>query len=125
MRGRKKSICLARAVGRRAFLLAGVLAATRGLAQIVSSSQVVEVTILKGKKVEGPDVIKLKKGDKVLLLVHSDSADELHIHGYDITAEIVPDQAVRVHFIATRTGRFSFEIHRWELHLGVIEVYPR
>jgi hypothetical protein len=121
----KDSTCLNRRTGRRVFLLVGVIAATCGQAQIVSNSQLVEITIQGGKKVAGPALIKLKRGDEVVLLVHSDSADELHIHGYDIKAPIAPDQAARLHFIASRTGRFSFETHRLGLHLGVIEVYPR
>lgn len=125
MRGKKKLIYPNRLLGRRALLLAGVLAATGGKAQIVSSSQVVEITIRQDKKVSGPTVIKLKKGDEAVLLVHSDLPDELHIHGYDIKAKLAPDRAARVRFTASQTGRFSIETHRSGLHLGVIEVYPR
>ena len=64
------------------------------------------------------------KNDTVSLSVTSDEADELHLHGHDLHARLVPGQAARLEFVARRTGRFTLELHRAGLELGAVEIYP-
>ncbi|MBH2008564.1 MAG: hypothetical protein I8H71_02570 [Xanthomonadaceae bacterium] len=77
-----------------------------------------------GKLVEGPQVIKLTRNAAVVLTVVSDTADELHVHGYNLTLKLVPNQAATLRFTGKHTGRFSFELHKTHREIGAFEIYP-
>ena len=51
------------------------------------------------------------QGDTVRFRVRSDTAEEIHIHGYDITKEVEPNKTETVSFKATITGIFEIEFH--------------
>ncbi|MDB5977239.1 MAG: hypothetical protein JWR07_3999 [Nevskia sp.] len=85
----------------------------------------VELRISRGMLVSGPSVIKLVQGDPVDLRIVSDTADELHLHGYDLHLQLHPDLPASLHFIANRSGRFTYELHHAHQELGALEVYPR
>jgi hypothetical protein len=78
-----------------------------------------------GKLVSGPNLVKLERNDTVELTIVSDRADELHVHGYNLHAHLQPARPATLKFVAKRTGRFSFELHKSGLELGVFEIYPR
>jgi hypothetical protein len=61
----------------------------------------------------------------VTLNIRSDRRDELHLHGYDLHAQLVPGQIESLQFTADRTGRFGIELHRAHSELGALEVYPQ
>ncbi len=86
---------------------------------------VISVEFKNGQVVAGVQVVKLKRDDEVTLNVLSDRADELHLHGYDLHLKLQPNQPATLQFVAKRTGRFSFELHRGGVELGVLEIYPR
>ena len=90
-----------------------------------SASTVIEVVVSKGKLTSGQPVVRLKKGDPVVLRVTSDVADELHLHGYNLHLRLKPGQTATLEFAAKKTGRFTYELHHAELELGVLEIYPR
>ena len=87
--------------------------------------QVISVEFKGGKVISGPQVVKLKRDDEVTLNVLSDRADELHLHGYDLHLTLQPNQTATLKFVARRTGRFSFELHKDGVELGVLEIYPK
>jgi hypothetical protein len=57
------------------------------------------------------------KGDPVRIVVRSDVADEIHIHGYDISRNAAPGKPARFQFDATIEGVFEIESHEAE-HAG-------
>ncbi len=65
----------------------------------------------------------VKKGDRVVLVVRSDVADEIHLHGYDRSAEI-EDGTARIAFTATTPGRFEIELERLGVPIGELTVSP-
>lgn len=65
------------------------------------------------------------QGDTVTLLVASDHADEMHVHGYDLEEKLQPKNATVLTFKADRSGRFTIELHHAHLELGALEVQPR
>ena len=75
--------------------------------------------------VSGPKLIQLKRDDAVSMTIVSDSADELHVHGYDLHVPLVPNEPATLRFVARRTGRYGFELHRAGKELGVFEIYPK
>jgi hypothetical protein len=84
-----------------------------------------EYVVKDGKVVSGEPVIKARQGDEVTIVITSDKADELHLHGYDRHAHLQPNAPARVMLKADRTGRFPIELHKSHIELGTIEVYPK
>jgi hypothetical protein len=78
-----------------------------------------------GKLASGQSVIQVHRGEQVVLRIKSNTADELHLHGYDLQARITPQETAVLEFSANRTGRFTLELHEAQTELGALEVYPR
>jgi hypothetical protein len=85
----------------------------------------IEFVVEGGKVVGGSRVIRLTRNDAVQLVVRSDKADELHLHGYNLHADLLPNKPATLKFVASRTGRFSAELHGSGVELGVLEIYPK
>ncbi|MGH8446553.1 MAG: hypothetical protein ACREVL_14870 [Solimonas sp.] len=86
-----------------------------------------ELTVQGSRLVAGPALIRVTQGDEVLIRVSSDAPQEMHVHGYDVEAQLDPGHPVELRFTATHTGRFEYELHAAQGHaeLGVLEVAPR
>ena len=72
-----------------------------------------------------PDEIEVTEGDRVTLRLRSDAPFELHLHGYDLEAEVTPEEPADLSFKANLTGRFGIEAHDEEEAAGVLLVQPR
>jgi hypothetical protein len=82
------------------------------------------IKIEDGVKVEGLDTLSVRVGETVRFEVEADVADEVHVHGYDLTFPTVPDEEVLVEFVADATGIFEVELEAAGLHFLDIEVTP-
>ena len=82
-----------------------------------------EFEVAKGK-VTGPPSLTASKGQRVTVRVRSDVADELHVHGYELSAPVPAGEPVALTFIAAQAGRFEIELHGAHLELGALEVRP-
>lgn len=87
--------------------------------------RVVELVVRDGQRIAGPDRIELRQDELLTLRVSSDSADELHLHGYDLHLHLRPGEPAELTFRAVHTGRFEYELHKTHLPLGSLEVLPR
>ena len=85
----------------------------------------VDLVVVGGKRVSGPNLIKLRRDDVLVLTVVSDRSDNLHVHGYDLELDLHAGRPASLRFSARRTGRFGFELHRSGQQLGVLEIYPK
>jgi anion-transporting ArsA/GET3 family ATPase len=74
--------------------------------------------------VNGPAAFKVQQDEVVDIQITSDEADEVHLHGYDLHAELQPGIAAHLRFTADKSGRFELELHRRHHSIGVLEVYP-
>ena len=61
--------------------------------------------------------VKVEKGGPVRIVVRSDVADDIHIHGYDIEKSVAPGKPARFQFDATIEGVLEIESHEAE-HAG-------
>ncbi|MEO6744712.1 MAG: hypothetical protein ABIS28_10105 [Caldimonas sp.] len=95
------------------------------LPNLAAEPTAIELTVAGGQVVGGAKVIRLKRDDAVSLTVRSDKADELHVHGYNLHADVVPGKPSTLKFVAKRTGRFSMELHKAGVELGTLEIYPK
>lgn len=85
---------------------------------------VFDLVVKDGKLASGQTVIQVHQGEQVVLRISSNASDELHLHGYDLHAQITPQETAVLEFNANRTGRFTLELHKANTELGALEVYP-
>jgi heme/copper-type cytochrome/quinol oxidase subunit 2 len=75
-----------------------------------------------------PQVLAVSQNDQVVIRVSSDKPVQVHLHGYDIESDVVPNVVTSLRFTATATGRFPIEIHSREpleqRPLAYLEVRP-
>jgi hypothetical protein len=64
------------------------------------------------------------KGDRVVVLVTSDVADEVHVHGYDLSRDVAPGAPARIAFPATIPGRFEIELEDRGVQIAELTVNP-
>jgi ABC-type glycerol-3-phosphate transport system substrate-binding protein len=70
----------------------------------------IRVLVKGGKPVGGIQRATVKKGQTVAIVVHSDVADEVHVHGYDLHKDVAAGGTVRIAFPATIPGVFEAEL---------------
>lgn len=58
-----------------------------------------------------PDLVAVKKGDRVTLTFHSPEAGVFHIHGYELGVPVEAGGKGEVTFTADATGRFPIHFH--------------
>jgi hypothetical protein len=73
--------------------------------------KIFDLTIARGAVAAAQRVIKVEKGDSLRVRVTSDAPGELHLHGYQLAATLVPGRASELAFKAYATGRYPFELH--------------
>lgn len=87
-----------------------------------------EVSVEKGAVAGETDTIRIGEGERVILRWRTDQPLDLHLHGYDIRTEAVPDRPVDMPFEAHATGRFPVTSHAIDgVHrtLLYVEIHPR
>ena len=65
---------------------------------------------------------KVKRGERVTFVVRSDVADEVHLHGYDRSADVAPGNPARITFVADVPGRFEIELEERHVLLAQLTV---
>lgn len=58
------------------------------------------------------------------LIVSADVADEVHVHGYDLMADVAPGSPARISFEASVPGRFEVELESRALQIAELRVGP-
>ena len=64
------------------------------------------------------------EGDTVRFRVRNDTAEEIHVHGYDITKAVEPNKTATVSFKASITGIFEIEFHGSGTQIAELKVEP-
>jgi ABC-type glycerol-3-phosphate transport system substrate-binding protein len=89
-----------------------------------AQAKVITIRVVGGQPQGGIQRPTIDQGDKVVLVVRTDSGDAVHLHGYNIEQEIVPGKPLRLPFTANIAGRFEVELHPTDTLLAVLEVKP-
>ncbi len=66
----------------------------------------------------------VERDRQVELVVESELTDHVHLHGYDLTADVGPGVPGTIRFQATAPGRFEIELEERGLQIGELEVRP-
>jgi plastocyanin len=105
----------------------GTAASTTATSAAASSStgapvgSVVQVVVA-GGTAHGPTEVEVATGDQVTVRVTSDIADEVHVHGYDLTAAVEAGGTAELTFTADRPGEYQVELEAAGLPLFELRV---
>ena len=86
------------------------------------AGQRIEVTVAGGQVSGHTGRVPVAAGGEVTLVVTSDVADEIHVHGYDLTAAVPPSRPAQLSFAATVPGVFEVELHEAGTALLTLQV---
>jgi hypothetical protein len=64
------------------------------------------------------------QGRNVIITVTSDVAEEVHVHGYDLSADVAPGAPATIRFTADAPGRFEIELENSGVQIAELEVRP-
>ena len=85
---------------------------------------VVRVRVVGGVPKGGIVRKTVKQGDRVVLVVSSDVAGEVHLHGYDISRDVRAGGTARIRFRAKVPGRFEVELEQRGVQIADLTVEP-
>jgi hypothetical protein len=88
------------------------------------SSGPATVVVKNAKPVGGIQNVTFKKGGTVDLTVKSDTADEVHFHGYDVHKDVAKGGTVHFKFPAKIDGKFIVELENHKQTLANVTVEP-
>jgi hypothetical protein len=91
---------------------------------VAAGPTTIRITVQDGVAKGGIVRASVKEGDDVVLVVTSDVADEIHLHGYDLSTEVAAGGTARLPFTATIPGRFEVELESRSTQIADLTVEP-
>jgi hypothetical protein len=95
-----------------------------GGSSTTKSSGPATVVVRNAKPVGGVKEVTFKKGGTVDLTIKSDTADEVHFHGYDVHKDVTKGGSVHFKFPAKIDGKFIVELENHKQTLANVTVEP-
>jgi len=105
-------------------IVAAIVIGTSGGGSDVKSAGPTTITVKDAKPVGGVKTITYKKGDTIDLTVKSDTADEVHFHGYDVHKDVDAGGSINFTMPATIDGEFIVELEQHKQTLANVKVEP-
>ena len=81
-------------------------------------------TVVGGRPEGGIARDTVDRDSEVVVTVTSDVADEIHLHGYDVSADVAPGAPATLRFTADAPGRFEIELENTGVQIAELEVRP-
>jgi hypothetical protein len=82
------------------------------------------IVVVGGKPRGGVERLSYESGNRVQFTVTSDIADEVHVHGYDISKDVPAGGTVRFSFPARIEGVFEVELEGRKQQIAELRVSP-
>ena len=82
------------------------------------------IVVRSGEPVGGVAELEYDAGEEVRFRVSSDVADEVHVHGYDISKDVPAGGSVRFSFPARLEGVFEVELEGRHEQIAELRVNP-
>ena len=95
-----------------------------GTTKTPAAPEVPVVRVVDGKPQGGVEKLSFDKGERIRFKVVSDTADEIHVHGYDLMKDVAKGGAVSFSFEASIDGRFVVELEHHEQQIAELDVAP-
>jgi hypothetical protein len=118
--GRRRAALILAAV---AVLVVGYLL-IRGGADNSNGSGDTTVRVVGAKPEGGIKKLGFKKGAQVRFKIVSDTADEIHVHGYDLMKDVAKGGSVSFSFKGSIEGRFVVELEGHKQQIAELDVTP-
>ena len=83
----------------------------------------IEIEVEDGE-IAGPGEVEVTQGERVRIVVKADVSDEVHVHGYDLTADVTPQEPAVIVFRADAPGVYEVELESAGLLLLELSVVP-
>src|SRR3954454_8175089 len=104
-------------------VVAGIVLSGSGSSSTESAGPAT-IEIKDAKPVGGVKVLTYNKGDTIDLTINSDTADEVHFHGYDVHKDVPKGGSVNFTFPAKIDGEFVVELENHKQTLANVTVEP-
>jgi hypothetical protein len=88
------------------------------------AAAVVRITVRDGTPVGGVRRVTVGEGRRVTLIVTSNVADHVHLHGYNVFRDVAPGMPARISFRATIVGTVVAELEDRHVPLARITTQP-
>ena len=75
-------------------------------------ARTLDITVAGGEVTGVEGRVDVKKDEQVVLRVTSDVAEEVHVHGYDLSADLAPGQQAVLAFKADLLGSYEVELEQ-------------
>ena len=85
---------------------------------------VVRIVVVGGQPQGGIRRASVRRGREVIVRVSSDVADHIHLHGYDLIADVAPGAPAEITFVADVPGRFEIELEDRGVPIADLQVRP-
>lgn len=82
------------------------------------------IVVRGGEPVGGVAELTFRRGERIEFAVRSDVAEEVHLHGYDVSKDVAAGGRVRFDVPADIEGAFEAELEHSGVHLAEITVRP-
>jgi FtsP/CotA-like multicopper oxidase with cupredoxin domain len=86
------------------------------------AGKLIQVRVAGGKVETAQRRVRVSRGDRVRIQVQSDQADEVHVHGFDLSEEVGPGKPATVEFTADLPGVWEVELENAKRKLFDLEV---
>jgi FtsP/CotA-like multicopper oxidase with cupredoxin domain len=86
------------------------------------AGKLVQVRVAGGMVETAQRRVRVSRGDRVRIQVQSDQADEVHVHGFDLSEEVGPGKPATVEFTADLPGVWEVELENAKRKLFDLEV---
>jgi hypothetical protein len=104
-------------------VIAAVVLGSSGSSEIKTAGPTT-IVVKDAKPVGGVRTITYAKGRTIDLKVQSDTADEVHFHGYDVHKDVPKGGTVEFRFPAKIDGKFIVELENHKQTLANVKVEP-
>lgn len=84
----------------------------------------IDIEVRDGLPIGGVTRVEVRRGRRVELVVRSDVADHVHVHGHDLFADVGPGQPARLRFRAAIPGPIEVELEDTHTLLAELAVRP-
>jgi hypothetical protein len=88
------------------------------------NGETITITVVGARPKGGIQRPTVAQGEHVTLLVRSDVSDHVHLHGYDLMADVGPGKTGRIVFDADVPGRFEIELEDRGIQIAELTVEP-
>jgi hypothetical protein len=82
------------------------------------------IVVRDGEPVDGVAELEFSAGEEVRFRVSSDQAEEIHVHGYDISEDVPAGGTVEIAFPAELEGIYEAELERLGVQIAELRINP-